>query len=81
MKMRDASPRAASRPAVPAPPRGRLFRKYVGLLVAVVCAALVTNGLLDISFSFHEQNCSADANSAGASQVCGVENRPLYQGN
>lgn len=55
MKMRDAMPRAASRPVVPPPPRGRLFRKYVGLFVAVVCAALVTNGLLDIWFSFHEQ--------------------------
>jgi signal transduction histidine kinase/ActR/RegA family two-component response regulator len=33
-----------------------LFRKYVGLFVAVVCAALVANGLLDIWFSFREQN-------------------------
>ncbi len=37
-------------------PRGRLFRKYVVLFVAVVCVALVTNGLLDIWFSFQEQN-------------------------
>jgi signal transduction histidine kinase/CheY-like chemotaxis protein len=56
MKMRDAMPRAASQPAVPPPPRGRLFRKYVGLFVAVVCAALVANGLLDIWFSYREQN-------------------------
>jgi signal transduction histidine kinase/CheY-like chemotaxis protein len=56
MKKRDATLRAGSRPAVPSPPRRRLFRKYVGLFVAVVCAALVTNGLLDIWFSFHEQN-------------------------
>ncbi len=56
MKMRDAVPRAASRPVVPPPPRGQLFRKYVGLFVTVVCAALVANGLLDIWFSYREQN-------------------------
>src|SRR3954454_22724949 len=35
--------------------RGRLFRKYVALFVAVVCAALIANGLSDIWFSFREQ--------------------------
>src|SRR5215207_10743809 len=35
--------------------RGRLFRKYVSLFVAVVCAALMANGLSDIWFSFREQ--------------------------
>jgi hypothetical protein len=39
-----------------APMRGRLFRKYVTLFVAVVCLALVTNGLLDIWFSYREQS-------------------------
>ena len=54
--MREATPRAAS-PATAAPTRrGRLFRKYVALFVTVVCAALVANGLLDIWFSFEEQN-------------------------
>jgi signal transduction histidine kinase/CheY-like chemotaxis protein len=33
----------------------RLFRKYVALFVAVVCVALVTNGLFDIWFSYQEQ--------------------------
>jgi two-component system, NtrC family, sensor kinase len=37
------------------PPRGRLFRKYIALFVAVVCVALVTNGLFDIWFSYQEQ--------------------------
>ena len=36
-------------------PRGRLFRKYVALFVAVVCAALIATGLADIWFSFREQ--------------------------
>jgi two-component system NtrC family sensor kinase len=36
-------------------PRGGLFRKYVTLFVAVVCAALATKGLLDGWFSFQEQ--------------------------
>ena len=55
MKIPDAMRRAASR-NIPPPPRGQLFRKYVGLFVAVVCVALVANGLLDIWFSYREQN-------------------------
>jgi len=35
--------------------RGRLFRKYVAATVAVVCLALVINGLIDIWFSYREQ--------------------------
>src|SRR5438105_14616974 len=35
--------------------RLRLFREYVALFVAVVCVALVTNGLFDIWFSYREQ--------------------------
>jgi len=34
--------------------RGRLFRKYVGLFLAVVCVALLTNGLSEIWFSYQE---------------------------
>src|SRR5262245_63068480 len=45
-----------SQPTPAPPPRGQLFRKYVGLFVAVVCAALVATGLSDIWFSFREQN-------------------------
>ncbi len=56
MKMRDAIPPAALQLTAAPPPRGPLFRKYVGLFVAVVSAALVANGLLDIWFSFREQN-------------------------
>src|SRR6266849_9885826 len=54
--MRAATQPAASRPTAAPPPRGQLFRKYVGLFVTVVCAALVANGLLDIWFSYREQN-------------------------
>jgi signal transduction histidine kinase len=32
----------------------RLFRKYVALFVAVVCVALLTNGLFEILFSYQE---------------------------
>jgi signal transduction histidine kinase/CheY-like chemotaxis protein len=56
MKMRDPTPPAASQPTASPPPRGQLFRKYIGLFVTVVCAALVANGLPDIWFSFREQN-------------------------
>ncbi len=33
---------------------GRLFRKYVGLFLAVVCVALLTNGSSEIWFSYQE---------------------------
>jgi signal transduction histidine kinase len=38
--------------------RGRLFRKYVGLFLAVVCVALLTNGLSEIWFSYQEHKVS-----------------------
>jgi signal transduction histidine kinase len=38
--------------------RGRLFRKYVGLFLAVVCIALLTNGLSTIWFSYQEHKSS-----------------------
>ena len=38
--------------------RGRLFRKYVGLFLAVVCVALLTNGLSEIWFSYQEHKAS-----------------------
>jgi signal transduction histidine kinase len=43
---------------VPSPLRGRLFRKYVALFLAVVCVALVTNGLSEIWFSYQEHKAS-----------------------
>jgi signal transduction histidine kinase len=56
MRMRETKPRAALLATFAPTLRGRLFRKYVALFVAVVCVALVANGLLDIWFSFREQN-------------------------
>jgi signal transduction histidine kinase len=38
--------------------RGRLFRKYVALFVAVVCVALLANGLLEVWFSYQEHKAS-----------------------
>jgi signal transduction histidine kinase len=43
---------------VASPLRGRLFRKYVALFLAVVCVALVTNGLSEIWFSYQEHKSS-----------------------
>ncbi|MGB6416496.1 MAG: hypothetical protein WBF50_07840, partial [Pseudolabrys sp.] len=34
--------------------RSRLFLKYAGLFVAVVCVALVTNGLFEIWVSYQQ---------------------------
>jgi PAS domain S-box-containing protein len=44
----------ASDAAVPRKIRSRLFLKYAGLFVAVVCVALVTNGLFEIWTSYRE---------------------------
>ena len=52
--------------------RGGLFRKYIVLFVAVVCVALLSNGLLEIYFSYQElktslirlQRAQADAAAA-----------------
>jgi signal transduction histidine kinase len=38
--------------------RGRLFRKYVALFVAVVFVALLANGLLQVWFFYHESKIS-----------------------
>jgi signal transduction histidine kinase len=36
-------------------PRGRLFRKYVTLLVSIVCAALTVNSIFELWFSYQEE--------------------------
>jgi signal transduction histidine kinase len=38
--------------------RARLFRKYVGLFVAVVCLALFANGVFEIWFSYQEHKAA-----------------------
>jgi signal transduction histidine kinase/DNA-binding NarL/FixJ family response regulator len=42
----------------PPAPRGRLFRKYVSLVVTVVCAALLAHGLFGIWFSFQDHKAA-----------------------
>ena len=52
---------SSNEPAAPAEKtraRGRLFRKYVGLFLAVVCVALLTNGLSEIWFSYQEHKAA-----------------------
>jgi len=53
--LRSSETRSPPEAVVVPAPRGRLFRKYVGLFVAVVCAALAAKALLDGWFSFQEQ--------------------------
>ena len=38
--------------------RRRLFTKYVALFVAVVCIALVSNGVFDVFFYYQEHKAS-----------------------
>jgi signal transduction histidine kinase/DNA-binding NarL/FixJ family response regulator len=48
------TPEPLSRPHA----RGRLFLKYVALVVSVVCVALLANGLVGIWFSYRDQKAS-----------------------
>src|SRR6516165_11332242 len=52
----------APQQAVPEAPvtktRRRLFTKYVALFVAVVCIALVSNGVFDVFFYYQEHKAS-----------------------
>ncbi|MDB5411052.1 MAG: transcriptional regulator [Rhodospirillales bacterium] len=83
--MTDAAPGPSSpAPLVGAPPRGRLLRKYIALFAAVVCAAVLGNGLVEIWFLYREQTASltrmqseqADAAAGKISQFIGeIENQ------
>src|SRR5262249_53918270 len=53
----DAPQHAAPKAPV-AKPRRRLFTKYVALFVAVVCIALVSNGIFDVFFYYQEHKVS-----------------------
>src|SRR4051795_6413237 len=48
---------ASSKAPVPKT-RRRLFTKYVGLFVAVVCVALLSNGIFDVFFYYQEHKTS-----------------------
>src|SRR5438477_128118 len=57
--MRDPDTRPRGPPADTAPKvRGKLFRKYVALFLAVVCVALLTSGLSEVWFSYQEHKAS-----------------------
>src|SRR6478752_1283943 len=50
----DQSPREAPVPKT----RRRLFAKYVALFIAVVCVALLSNGIFDVLFYYQEHKAS-----------------------
>src|SRR5260370_5099155 len=57
--MRDPDTRARGWPEATAPKvRGKLFRKYVALFLAVVCVALLTSGLSEVWFSYQEHRAA-----------------------
>src|SRR5262249_16308000 len=51
-------PQKAAPKAPVAKTRRRLFTKYVALFVAVVCIALVSNGVFDVFFYYQEHKVS-----------------------
>ena len=60
--------------------RGRLFRKYVGLFVAVVCVALFANGLFEIWFSYQEHKTALIRIQREQAEAAAGEDRPVRQG-
>src|SRR5262245_43803594 len=59
MNERPGDLAAATPPVTEAPKsRGRLFRKYVALILVVVCLALLANGSSEIWFSYQEHKAS-----------------------
>ena len=59
MNERPSNLAAATPLTVEAPKsHGRLFRKYVALILAVVCLALIANGSSEIWFSYQEHKAS-----------------------
>src|SRR5437870_13922342 len=51
-------PQQAAPEAPVAKTRRRLFTKYVALFVAVVCIALLSNGIFDVFFYYQEHKAS-----------------------
>src|SRR5947207_832337 len=57
--MRDPDAKPQGPPADIAPKiRGKLFRKYVALFLAVVCVALLSSGLSEVWFSYQEHKAA-----------------------
>src|SRR5215468_9493081 len=52
------APQQAAPEAPVAKTRRRLFTKYVALFVAVVCVALLSNGIFDVFFYYQEHKAS-----------------------
>src|SRR5262249_12922157 len=52
------APQQAAAEAPVAKTRRRLFTKYVALFVAVVCIALLSNGVFDVFFYYQEHKAS-----------------------
>src|SRR5260370_12918204 len=52
------APQQAAPEAPVAKTRRRLFTKYVALFVAVVCIALLSNGIFDVFFYYQEHKAS-----------------------
>src|SRR6202049_1216166 len=57
MRDPDTKPRGSRSDAAPKV-RGKLFRKYVALFLAVVCVALLSSGLSEVWFSYQEHRAA-----------------------
>ena len=67
--------------AVPRKTRSRLFLKYAGLFVAVVCVALLTNGIFEIWVSYREHKDALIQIQHEQAGFGSGQNQPVHQGN
>ena len=61
--------------------RSRLFRKYVGLLIAVVALVLVANSAVEIWFRYQDQRRFASCHPARPSGHSRRPDRAIHPGN
>jgi hypothetical protein len=59
---------------------GPLFRKYVALFLAVVCVALLSNGVFEIWFSYQEHRASFVGRRSACSLIRFVEEQMRQTG-
>ena len=74
---RRSSDQESTGGGLPARPRGRLFRKYVLLIVGLVSLVLLLNSALDFWFGYEENKAALFRIQQEKAAVCGTPHRAV----